>query len=47
MRYQLLDTRLAEFSGRIAGSLKLKEMEKRYIFTKATKYILPDKVLFK
>ena len=47
VRYPLLDTRLAEFSGRIPASLKLKGMEKRYIFKKAMRGILPDKVLFK
>jgi asparagine synthase (glutamine-hydrolysing) len=47
VRYPLLDTRLAEFSGRIPTSLKLKGMEKRYIFKRAMKGILPDKVLFK
>jgi len=47
VRYPLLDTKLAEFSGRIPSSLKLKGMEKRYIFKKAMKGILPDKVLFK
>jgi asparagine synthase (glutamine-hydrolysing) len=47
VRYPLLDTRLVEFSGRIPASLKLKGMEKRYIFKKAMKGILPDKVLHK
>jgi asparagine synthase (glutamine-hydrolysing) len=47
VRYPLLDTKLAEFSGRIPTSLKLKGMEKRYIFKKAMKGILPDKVLSK
>jgi asparagine synthase (glutamine-hydrolysing) len=47
VRYPLLDTRLAEFSGRIPGDLKLKGMEKRYIFKQAMKGILPDQVLYK
>jgi len=47
VRYPLLDTRLAEFSGRIPATLKLKGMEKRYIFKRAMRGILPDKVLFK
>jgi asparagine synthase (glutamine-hydrolysing) len=47
VRYPLLDTRLAEFSGRIPANLKLKGMEKRYIFKKAMKGILPDEVLYK
>jgi len=47
VRYPLLDTRLAEFSGRIPARLKLKGMEKRYIFKQAMKGILPDSVLYK
>ncbi|HEY2547609.1 MAG TPA: asparagine synthase-related protein [Candidatus Acidoferrum sp.] len=47
VRYPLLDTRLAEFSGRIPTNLKLKGMEKRYIFKQAMKGILPDQVLYK
>ena len=47
VRYPLLDTRLAEFSGRIPTKLKLKGMEKRYIFKRAMKGILPDEVLHK
>jgi asparagine synthase (glutamine-hydrolysing) len=47
VRYPLLDTRLVEFSGRIPAHLKLKGMEKRYIFKQAMKGILPDQVLYK
>lgn len=47
VRYPLLDQRLAEFSGRIPTNLKLKGMEKRYIFKQAMKGILPDQVLYK
>ena len=47
VRYPLLDTRLAEFSGRIPTNLKLRGMEKRFIFKKAMKGILPDEVLSK
>src|SRR5260370_37845209 len=47
VRYPLLDTRLVEFSGRIPAGLKLKGMEKRYIFKKAMTGILSDKVLHK
>jgi asparagine synthase (glutamine-hydrolysing) len=47
VRYPLLDTRLAEFSGRIPTNLKLKGMEKRYIFKRAMKGILPEKILHK
>jgi asparagine synthase (glutamine-hydrolysing) len=47
VRYPLLDTRLAEFSGRLPAHLKLKGLEKRYIFKQAMKGILPDVVLYK
>jgi len=47
VRYPLLDTRLAEFSGRIPTNLKLRGMEKRYIFKQALKGILPKHVLYK
>ena len=47
VRYPLLDDRLAELSGRIPASLKLKGFEKRYIFKQAMKGILPEKVLYK
>lgn len=47
VRYPLLDTQLAELSGRIPAKLKLKGFEKRYIFKQAMKDILPRKVLNK
>ncbi len=47
VRYPLLDDRLAEFSGRIPVSLKLKGFQKRYIFKEAMKGILPERVLHK
>jgi asparagine synthase (glutamine-hydrolysing) len=47
VRYPLLDDRLAEFSGRVPASLKLKGFEKRYIFKKAMRGTLPDKILYK
>jgi asparagine synthase (glutamine-hydrolysing) len=47
VRYPLLDRRLAELSGRIPSSLKLKGFEKRYIFKEAMKGILPDRILYK
>ncbi len=46
-RYPLLDHHLAEFSGRIPTELKLKRFEKRYIFKRAMKGILPDSILHK
>ncbi len=47
VRYPLLDDRLAELSGRIPATLKLKGFEKRYIFKQAMKEILPPAVLHK
>ena len=47
VRYPLLDSTLAELSGRIPTRLKLKGFEKRYIFKQAMKGILPEKVLYK
>jgi asparagine synthase (glutamine-hydrolysing) len=47
VRYPFLDTRLTEFSGRIPTNLKLKGLEKRYIFKQAMKGILPNQVLYK
>lgn len=47
VRYPLLDRRLAEFSGTIPTSLKLKGSQKRYIFKEAMRGILPENVLFK
>jgi asparagine synthase (glutamine-hydrolysing) len=47
VRYPLLDDRLAELSGRIPASLKLKGFKKRYIFKQAMKDILPQRVLHK
>jgi asparagine synthase (glutamine-hydrolysing) len=47
VRFPLLDRRLAELSGRIPSSLKLKGFEKRYIFKQAMKNTLPDRILYK
>lgn len=47
VRFPLLDHRLAELSGRIPSSLKLKGFQKRYVFKQAMRGILPDKVLYK
>jgi asparagine synthase (glutamine-hydrolysing) len=46
-RFPLLDHRLAEFSGRIPTRLKLKGLQKRYIFKQAMKGILPATILHK
>jgi asparagine synthase (glutamine-hydrolysing) len=47
VRYPLLDRQLADFSGTIPTSLKLKGSEKRYIFKRAMQGILPDAILSK
>jgi len=47
VRYPLLDYQLAEVAARIPTSLKLKGFEKRYIFKKAMRSILPQEVLYK
>jgi len=45
--FPLLDWRLAELSGRIPSRLKLKGFNKRYIFKRAMKNILPIEILNK
>lgn len=47
VRFPLLDRSLAELSGRIPSGLKLKGLEKRYIFKKAMSGILPAEILQK
>ena len=47
VRYPLLDYRLAELAARIPSRLKLKGFEKRYIFKRAMRQILPQEVLYK
>jgi asparagine synthase (glutamine-hydrolysing) len=47
VRYPFLDTRLAEFSGRIPPGLKLRGFEKRYLFKQAVADFLPPKILKK
>jgi asparagine synthase (glutamine-hydrolysing) len=47
VRFPFLDHPLAEFSGRIPSELKLKWLEKRYLFKKATKNLLPKAILQK
>jgi asparagine synthase (glutamine-hydrolysing) len=46
-RFPLLDYRLAELSGRIPTRLKMKGSQKRYIFKRAMKDILPPEILKK
>lgn len=45
--FPLLDYKLVELSAHIPSRLKLKGMEKRYIFKKAMKGVLPDAILTK
>jgi asparagine synthase (glutamine-hydrolysing) len=47
VRYPLLDARLAEFSGRIPTNLKLRGLEKRYLFKRALADFLPPAILKK
>jgi asparagine synthase (glutamine-hydrolysing) len=47
VRYPFLDAELAEFSGRIPTDLKLRGLQKRYIFKQALADFLPPKVLNK
>jgi len=46
-RFPLLDYRLAELSGRVPATLKMRGFEKRFIFKQAMKDILPHSVLYK
>ncbi len=46
-RFPLLDYRLAELSGRVPSSLKMRGFEKRFIFKEAMKGILPHSILYK
>lgn len=47
VRYPLLDTELVEFSGQIPARLKLRGLEKRYIFKRALADFLPPEILKK
>ena len=47
VRFPYLDHPLAEFSGRIPARLKLKGLEKRYLFKRATRNLLPKAILQK
>lgn len=47
VRYPLLDARLVELSGRIPTALKLRRLEKRYLFKRALDGFLPPAVLNK
>ncbi len=47
VRFPYLDHPLAEFSGRIPASLKVRGLEKRYLFKRATRSLLPPAILNK
>jgi asparagine synthase (glutamine-hydrolysing) len=46
-RFPFLDRSVAEFSGRIPASLKVKGMEKRYLFKRAFRDLLPQEIIAK
>jgi asparagine synthase (glutamine-hydrolysing) len=46
-RFPFLDREVAEFSGRIPPSLKVKWMQKRYLFKKAFRNLLPGEIIAK
>lgn len=47
VRYPMLDHAVAEFSGRLPAQLKVKGLQKRYLFKKALTGFLPDEVIHK
>jgi asparagine synthase (glutamine-hydrolysing) len=47
VRFPYLDHPLADFSGRIPADLKVKGLEKRYLFKRATRDLLPQSILEK
>src|SRR5579863_9408392 len=47
VRFPYLDHELAEFSGRLPASLKVRLLEKRYLFKRATRNLLPEAILKK
>lgn len=46
-RFPFLDLELVEYANQIPASLKLKWLQKRYLFKKAMRGYLPDEILFK
>jgi asparagine synthase (glutamine-hydrolysing) len=46
-RYPFLDSAVAEFSGRIPANLKVKGTQKRYLFKRAFRDLLPQEILKK
>jgi asparagine synthase (glutamine-hydrolysing) len=47
VRFPFLDRSVAEFSGRIPAGLKMKGFEKRYLFKRAFRNLLPPEVIRK
>jgi asparagine synthase (glutamine-hydrolysing) len=47
VRFPYLDHELAEFSGRMRADLKVRGLEKRYLFKRATRNLLPAAILKK
>lgn len=47
VRFPFLDHPLAEFSGRLPADLKVRGLEKRYLFRRATRKLLPEAILRK
>ncbi len=47
VRFPFLDHPLADFSGRLPANLKVRGLEKRYLFKKATAKLLPEAILAK
>lgn len=47
VRFPLLDHGLAEFSGTLPASLKVRRLQKRYLFKQATRHLLPQEILKK
>lgn len=47
VRFPLLDPRLVEFTGTLPASFKVRELEKRYLFKRAFRTLLPPQTLAK
>ena len=47
VRFPYLDHQLAEFSGRLPAGMKVRGLEKRYLFKRATQTVLPRAILEK
>ena len=47
VRFPYLDHELAEFSGRLPADMKVHGLEKRYLFKRATRNLLPEAILKK